>query len=73
VGSLFDDFDFWRHSLRASIIGASIARQAHDKMSEGRGAPGAEDMRRYMEEANALADLWDEAYGIAPAKLPDGR
>lgn len=52
------EWEQWKAQMRVSIAGASIARQAHDKMAQGRGAPDEEDMKRYAEEAGAIADLW---------------
>lgn len=47
-------------TMKMLIAAASIARQAHDKLDSGAGAPDQSDMRRYAEEAEAIADLWAE-------------
>jgi hypothetical protein len=54
--------DAWIDMMHVSIMGASIARQSHDHMRDGRGAPEADDMRRFTDEAEALADLWMETF-----------
>lgn len=58
------DFDVWKQSMRVAIMGASIARECHDKMARGRGAPDVDDMRRFSEDAAALADLWEESLNV---------
>jgi len=57
-------WDEWVADVRVAIYAASIVRQAHDKQAEGRGAPTAEDMKLYTEEAAALVDLWED--GLPP-------
>lgn len=47
--------------MKCMIAAASIARQCHDKLDSGAGAPTVEDMKRYTEEAEAIAELWEEA------------
>jgi len=47
--------------MKCMIAAASIARQCHDKINSGAGAPTVEDMRNYAEEAEAIAELWEEA------------
>lgn len=47
----------------AAIRGASIARQVHDMIESGRGAPSADDMRRFAEEAEAIVELWTDVAG----------
>ena len=49
------------HRMKCMIAAASIARQCHDKINSGAGAPTVEDMKRYIEEAEATAELWEEA------------
>lgn len=56
----FNNFDTWKQSMRVAIQAASIARQCHDKMARGLGAPDEDDMRRFAEEAAAIADLWEK-------------
>jgi len=56
-----NDFETWKLHMRVAIQAASITRECHDKMARGAGAPDEDDMRRYAEEAGALADLWVEA------------
>ena len=55
-----NNWDEWRRQMRVAIQAAAIVRQCFDKMAEGRGAPDEDDMIRYAEEAEAVADLWDE-------------
>lgn len=55
-------YQAWIDMMHVSIMGASIARQAHDHMREGRGAPEADDIRRFTDDAEALADLWMETF-----------
>ncbi|MCA9628400.1 MAG: hypothetical protein KC766_12070 [Myxococcales bacterium] len=47
--------------MHIAIQAASIARQAWDHMREGRGAPDVRDMLRFREEAEAIAELWEES------------
>jgi hypothetical protein len=47
--------------MKCMIAAASIARQCHDKINSGAGAPTVEDMKAYTEEAEAIAELWEEA------------
>ena len=49
------------HNMMCMIAAASIAQQCHDKINSGAGAPDKEDMRRFTEEAEAIAELWEEA------------
>lgn len=49
------------HRMKCMIAAASIARQCHDKINSGAGAPTVEDMKNYTEEAEAIAELWEEA------------
>lgn len=49
-----------RQQVRAALVGASIARYCHDQMQRGEGAPTHDDMRLFIEESEALAELWDE-------------
>lgn len=49
------------HNMMCMIAAASIARQCHDKLDSGAAAPTVEDMRRFTEEAEAIAELWEEA------------
>ncbi len=49
------------HNMMCMIAAASIARQCHDKINSGVGAPNKEDMRRFTEEAETIAELWEEA------------
>ena len=49
------------HRMKCRIAAASIAQQCHDKINSGAGAPTVEDMKRYTEEAEAIAELWEEA------------
>ena len=49
------------HRMKCMIAAASIARQCHDKINTGAGAPTVEDMKNYTEEAEAIAELWEEA------------
>ena len=49
------------HKMKCMIAAASIARQCHDKINSGAGAPTVEDMKNYTEEAEAIAELWEEA------------
>ena len=49
------------HKMKCMISAASIARQCHDKINSGAGAPTVEDMKNYTEEAEAIAELWEEA------------
>lgn len=55
-----NNFDEWKRFMRASIQSASIVKQCHWKMERGAGAPDEDDMNRYIEEAGAIADLWEE-------------
>ncbi len=54
-------FERHAHRMKCMIAAASIARQCHDKLDSGAGAPTVEDMKRYTEEAEAIAELWEEA------------
>jgi hypothetical protein len=56
-----NNFDAWVQQMRVAIQGASIARECHDKMARGEGAPNEDDMRRFAGDAAALADLWHDA------------
>ena len=40
-----------------SVYGASIAIQSHQQLIDGKGGVLPEDMARYKEEAEAVADL----------------
>ena len=40
-----------------AVYGAFVAVQAQQKMSEGRGAPDQDDVNRYVEEAETLANM----------------
>lgn len=48
-----------REKVRAAIVGTSITIYCHDQMRRGEGAPSEEDMKRFSEESEALADLWE--------------
>jgi len=50
----------WKDAISAAIYGAFIAQQVQDFMNSGKGAPGPVEMRRFAEEAGAVADLWRE-------------
>lgn len=54
-----NDWDQWKQAMRMAIQAASIVRESHDKMAQGLGAPDKNDMRRFADEAAALADLWE--------------
>ena len=56
-----DNYELWKAHLRIAIMGATIARECHDMMARGLGAPEVEDMQRFTMEAGALADLWEES------------
>lgn len=43
-----------------AVYGAMVALQVHKHMDEGRGAPDDEDMRRFVEEAHAVAEMAEE-------------
>lgn len=47
----------YRDCITAAIIGAAVALRAHDRFRDG-GLCTAEDMRRFDEQAKALADAW---------------
>jgi hypothetical protein len=47
------------YRMKCMIAASSIARQCHDKTSSGAGAPTADDMRDYAQEAEAIAELWE--------------
>ncbi len=51
-----------REARWAAVFGACVARQSFDWMAEGHGAPGDVEMRRFVEEAEAVADMADEAW-----------
>jgi hypothetical protein len=40
-----------------AVYGAFVAAQAQAKLASGRGAPDQEDVNRYVEEAEALANM----------------
>ena len=40
-----------------AVYAAYIADQTSQSIAEGRGPPSAEDMRRFVEEASAVADM----------------
>jgi hypothetical protein len=48
-----------------SIYGSFVSLQVLDMMNRGLGAPGIDDMRRFIEESESVADLAAEA-GEAP-------
>lgn len=50
-----------RDQVRASIIGASIAHQVWHQIHSGYGPPDPDLMRSFIEEAEAVAELFDEA------------
>lgn len=68
---MLNDWDEWKKHMRVAIQAASIVRECHDKMARGLGAPDADDMRGYAEEAAALADLWEEV-ADNPVLEPEG-
>lgn len=51
----------YRTMKHISIQAASIARQVHDYIDEGRGPPGVKEMQRFIDDATAIADLYVEA------------
>lgn len=53
-------YEAWQQTVRATIIGSTIARYAADKIRDGRGGATAEDVKRWTEEAGALCDLYDQ-------------
>lgn len=55
-----DSWDEWKLHMRTAIVAASIVRECHDMMARGAGAPDLEDMRRFAEEAESIASLWEE-------------
>lgn len=56
-----EEFQTWKRNMRNSIMAAAIVRQCFDMMAEGRGEPKADDMRRFSDEAEAIAQLWAES------------
>jgi hypothetical protein len=54
--------------LWVAVAGASFARQVHDYMAEGRGAPDDADCDRMLEEAETIADTAMEARMRASAR-----
>jgi hypothetical protein len=54
-------YEDWVAHMRVGIMSASIAHECHDKMRRGWGAPDEDDMRRFAEDAGALADLWQDS------------
>lgn len=55
---------YWDDVMLTAIMAASIVRECHDKMARGAGAPDREDMRRFTEEAEAIAELYQETRDI---------
>jgi hypothetical protein len=45
-----------------SVYGATVAAQVRERFSEGKGAPTPEDMLAFVEEAQAVADMAEEAW-----------
>lgn len=44
--------DMW-----SACFGASVARQVHDRIAQGKGPPGHRDMDGIIEEAESIADM----------------
>lgn len=59
--------------LWVAVAGASFARQVHDYMAEGRGAPDDDACDRMLEEAESVADNAMEARLRASAIRQAGR
>ena len=57
------DVESFQQSRWTAVYGAFVAVQAQRKMDEGRGAPDDDDVKRYCEEAEALANMVAEANG----------
>jgi len=50
----------------AAVYGAFVAAQVQEKISSGAGAPSYEEMRSYVEEAYAVADMSEEVQDFDP-------
>jgi hypothetical protein len=46
-----------KHPYWLSVFGAFVATQVQEKLTSGRGAPDEDDMDRYIEEAETVADM----------------
>lgn len=57
----FDDFDYWKDFVRATIFGTVIANMAGERLRSGAGAPGPEEMAGFVEEAEGVCDLWEDS------------
>lgn len=57
------DLESFQQARFLSVFGAFVAMRAHQKMVEGRGAPNAGDMARYVEEATEVANAMAEEVG----------
>ena len=55
------EYEDFRQTTRLALATSFIALQAHQKMIEGRGAPTEADMLAYIDEAEGLTELYDEA------------
>lgn len=55
------DYESFMQATRLSLVTSAIALMVRDRMNEGRGAPTKEDMARYIEEAEGIVELYEEA------------
>jgi hypothetical protein len=56
----YSDYSVWVQSMRVAIMGASIARQYHERISTGY-QPDEKAMAEFSEVASKAADLWEAA------------
>jgi hypothetical protein len=57
------DPESFKQARWLAVYGAFIAVQAQEKLESGRGAPDQDDVNRYVEEAETLANMVAVANG----------
>lgn len=53
-------FDDWVFLVRTGIFSAMIANQVSEHNRDGKGGITEEDMKRFEEEAGAVAEIWEK-------------
>lgn len=53
-----NNYQAWAANMGDMIFAAAVAQQCRDHMREGRGGVTRDDMRRFVEEAEAHVEVW---------------
>lgn len=61
--NLLNNYTIWINHMRVAIAAATIVHLVRERLNMGAGTPTVEDMKRYSEEGEAVADLWEKSLG----------